>query len=146
MNLLTIEKYFSGTTTREEELALLHYFTSEKIDPELMQYQNYFRGLAHLTANPQTIIPEEAYESFTYTQKNYAYYIKRFVIPFVAAASVALLVIFSPFFYNTGDFVVINGKKYTDKKHIELAFQNSLENVKLDVKQIFDDYDHDLFN
>ena len=146
MNTQTIEKYFSGTTTREEELALLHYFNSENVAPELMQYQKYFCGLASLTAHSQTIIPEDEYESFNYTPKNYAYYIKRFIIPVAAAAAIAILVIFSPIFHNSSDFVVINGKRYTDKQHIELAFQSSLENVKLDVKQIFDDFDNDLFN
>jgi len=146
MNKLTIERYFSGNTTREEELALLHYFTSENVAPELMQYQNYFCGLANLTAHSKTIIPEEEYENFTYTQKSYAYYIKRLAIPFAAAAAIAFFVIFSPIFHNNSDFVVINGKKYTDKKHIELAFQSSLDNVKLDVKQILHDFDTDLFN
>jgi len=146
MNKSTIEKYFSGTTTREEEVALLHYFTSGNVAPEFMQYQKYFCGLASLTAHSQTIIPEEVYENFTVTSKNYVYYIKRLVIPFAAAASVALFILFSPIFHKNNDFVVINGKKYTDKKHIELAFQSSLENVKLDAKQIFDDFDNDLFN
>ena len=146
MNKSTIERYFSGTTTREEELALLHYFTSENVDPELIQYQNYFCGLANLTAHSHTIIPEEEYENFIYVPKNYSYYIKRLIIPFAAAASVTLWVIFSPIFHKTGDFVVIDGKKYTDKKHIELALQTSLENVKLNAKQIFDDFDDDLLN
>jgi len=146
MNKSTIEKYFSGETTKAEEREILHYFTSEKVDPEFIQYQKYFCGLANLTAHSQTIIPEEEYENFTDTPKNYTYYIKRFVIPFAAAASVALFVLFSPIFHKNNDFVVINGKKYTDKKHIELALQNSLENVKLDVQQIFDDFDDDLLN
>ena len=146
MNKSTIERYFAGTTTREEEHALLHYFSSEQVDPELIQYQKYFCGLENISAHSHTIIPEEEYEKFTYIHKNYSYYIKRYVIPFAAAASVALLLLFSPIFHKTGDFVLINGKKYTDKKHIELAFQTSLENVKLNAKQIFDDFDDDLFN
>ncbi|MCL2247363.1 MAG: hypothetical protein FWC10_09695 [Lentimicrobiaceae bacterium] len=146
MQKSTIESYFSGTTTREEEQELLRYFSSEKVDSELIQYQKYFRGLAKLTSNSHGIIPEEEYENFTSVSKNYAYYLKRLVIPAAAAASVVLFVLFSPIFNKNSSFVVINGKKYTDKKHIELVFNSSLENVKLDAKQIFDDFDVDLLN
>ena len=141
-----IENYFSGNTTKEEELEILQYFTSGKIDPELIQYQNYFLGLANLKTHSQSIIPKEDYENFPNSSKNHTYYIKRFGIAFAAAASVALLVLFSPFFRKNSDFVVINGKKYTDKKHIELALNSSLENVKLNVLQIFNDFDDDLLN
>jgi len=146
MNTQKIENYFSGGTTKEEEYEILQYFSSETIEPELIQYQKYFRSLAALKDRSQIIIPKEDYENFAETTKNRTYYIKRFGIAFAAAASVALFVIFSPFFYQNNTFVVINGKKYTDKKHIELAFATSLENVKLDVKQIFDDLDDDLLN
>jgi hypothetical protein len=146
MNKLTIKNYFSGKTTKEEEVQLLQYFSSEEIDTELIQYQNYFLGLADLKAHSQTIIPKEDYENFIETQKNYSFYLKRFGISLAAAASIALFVLFSPVFHKNNNFVVINGKKYTDKKHIELVFNSSLENVKLDVKQIFNDFDDDLLN
>jgi hypothetical protein len=142
----TIENYFSGKTTKEEEQQLLQYFSSETIDPELIQYQNYFLSLSDLKARSYHIIPKEKYENFTESSKNYSYYIKRIGIALAAAASVALFVLFSPIFHKNGDFVVINGKKYTDKKYIELVLQASLENVKLDPKQIFSDLDNDLFN
>ena len=141
-----IENYFSGNTTKEEELEIIQYFTSEKIDPELIQYQNYFLGLKNLKTHSQSIIPKEDYENFPNPSKNHIYYIKRFGLAFAAAASLALFVLFSPIFHKNNDFVLINGKKYTDKKHIELAFNSSLENVKLDVKQIFNDFDDDLLN
>jgi len=146
MNKQTIEKYFSGETTTAEELELLQYFTQEEIEPELLQYQNYFQGLAALKTDAKSIIPEEDYENFTGVSKNRFYYIKRFGISFAAAASVALLVFFFTNSHKNSDFVVINGKKYTDEKHIALAFHASLENVKLDIKNIFDDLDNDLFN
>jgi len=141
-----IENYFSGNTDREEELEILQYFTSEKIDPELIQYQNYFFGLADLKNHSSFIIPKEDYGNFQNSSKNHSYYIKRFGIALVAAASVALFVFFSPIFRKNSSFVVINGKKYTDKKHIELVLNYSLENVKLDAKQLFDDLDDDLLN
>ena len=141
-----IENYFSGNTTKEEELEILQYFASEKIDPELVQYQNYFLGLADLKNHSQSIIHREDYENFPHPSKNNTYYIKRVGLVFAAAASVALFVIFSPVFHKNSGFVVINGKKYTDKKHIELVLNHSIENVKLEVKQIFDDFDDDLLN
>ena len=146
MNTSTIEKYFSGETSKQEELEILQYFTSENIDPELIQYQNYFRSLANLKTHAKSIIPDEDYENFTPSLKTTQYYIKRFGIIFAVAASVALFLMFFPFIHKNNNFVVINGKKYTDEKHIELAFHTSLENVKLDVKQMFDDLDNDLFN
>jgi hypothetical protein len=146
MTKSTIEKYFSGETTREEEIEILHYFTSEKIDSEFTQYQNYFCGLADLKKHSQFIIPEEDYENFTVSSKNHSYYIKRLGISLAVAASVALLLLFFPNLHKNNDFVVINGKKYTDEKHIALALHTSLENVKLDAKNIFDELDNDLFN
>ena len=146
MNKPKIENYFSGKTTKEEELELLQYFSSKNIEPELLPYQKYFLGLADLKNHSQSIIQKEDYEDFTESPKNTAYYIKRFGITFATAASVALLVLFSPFFHKNKDYVVINGKKYTDTKHLELALHTSLENVKLDAQQIFNDLDNDLFN
>ena len=146
MNKPLIEKYFSGETSKQEELEILKYFTSENIAPELIQYQNYFRSLANLKTHSKSIIPDEDYENFTPSLKTLQYYIKRFGITFAVAASVALFLMFFPFIHKNNNFVVINGKKYTDEKHIELAFHTSLENVKLDAKQMFDDLDNDLFN
>jgi hypothetical protein len=146
MNRSTIEKYFSGETTREEEVKLLQYFTSKEINPEHIQYQNYFWGLAKLKDQSQCIIPKEAYEDFTLSSKNHTYYIKRFGMAMAVAASVALLLLLFPVFQRNNDFVVINGKKYTDRKHIELVLNRSLENVKLDAKQIFNDLDDNLLN
>jgi len=70
----------------------------------------------------------------------------RIGVAFAVTASIALFVIFSPFLFKKNDFVVINGKKYTDEKHIEMVLHTSLENVKLDMKQIFDDFEDDLLN
>jgi len=146
MNKLTIEKYFSGETTKEEETAILQYFSSAEIDTQLIQYQNYFRGLANLKNQSENIIPKEAYEDFTPSSTNHTYYIKRFGMAMAVAASFALLLLFFPSLYKSSNFVVINGKKFTDKKHIALALHTSLENVKLDAKQIFDDFDDNLLN
>ena len=141
-----IEKYFSGETSKEEEFKILQYFTSKNIDPELIQYQNYFCGLTELKIHSTSIIPEENYENSTISSKHTQYYIKRFGIALAVAASVALFLLFFPFLQKKNNFVVINGKKYTDEKHLEMALHTSLENVKLDIKQIFDDFDNDLFN
>ncbi|MCL1968643.1 MAG: hypothetical protein FWF65_03650 [Bacteroidetes bacterium] len=146
MNTQTIEKYFSGETTKAEEIEILQYFSSKEIDPELIQYQNYFRGLADLKNRSKNIISKEAYEDFTPSLTNHTYYIKRFGMAMAVAASFALLLLLFPLLHKNNDFVVINGKKYTDKKHIELVLNHSLENVKLDVKQIFDGFDNDLLN
>jgi hypothetical protein len=142
MNKSTIEKYFSGETSKKEELEILQYFTSENIAPELTQYQDYFRSLAALKTHANSVIPEDNYDNVDTS----AFYIKRFGVALAVAASVALFLLFFPFFHKNDNFVVINGKKYTDEKRIELAFHASLENVKLDMKHMFDDFDSDLFN
>jgi hypothetical protein len=141
MNTSQIEKYFLGETSVKEELEIIQYFTSKNIDTEFIQYQNYFRSLAELKTHSNTIIPKEIYENFTPASKNHTYYIKRWAVALAVAASVALLLLLFPSLYKSSDFVVINGKKFTDKKHIELALTASLDNVKLDVKQIFDEFD-----
>jgi hypothetical protein len=146
MNKPTIEKYFLGETSVEEETTILQYFSFEKIDPEFLQYQDYFLGLAKLQTDSKLIIPKEDYENVAHSSKIYTYYIKRFGIALAVAASVALFILFLPFLQKNTDFVIINGKKYTDEKQIHLALQASLENVKIDVKQMFDELDNDLFN
>jgi hypothetical protein len=146
MNKSKIEKYFSGETSGEEESELLQYFSSEEIAPEHIQYQSYFLGLANLKTNSKLIIPQGEYEKVTYSSKTYTYYLKRFGVSLAVAASIALFILFLPFLHRNQNFVVINGKKYTDEKQIHLALQASLENVKIDVKQIFNELDNDLFN
>jgi len=144
MTKSTIEKYFSGETSHQEEQEILQYFLSENIDPELKEYQNYFNGLSQLKVNARFIIPKENYKTFAPTAKNTTYYIKRFGIALAVAASFALLILLFPFWNKNTDFVVINGKKHTDKEHMELALHTSLDNVKLDVKQMFNNFDDDL--
>jgi len=146
MNTQIIENYFSGKTTKEDELELIHYFSSENIDSELIPHQKYFLGLAELKNNRSRIIPEEEYEFFTPSSKNHIYSIKRWGIAVAVAASLALLLMLFPKMNSNKGYVVINGKKFTDEKHIALAFNTALENVKLDTKQIFNDFDEDLFN
>ncbi|MDR0206644.1 MAG: hypothetical protein LBI45_05250 [Bacteroidales bacterium] len=146
MNKQRIENYFSGTTTHKEELEIIHYFSSENIDSELILYQKYFLGLEELKTNIARIIPKEEYENFAPSSKNHTYSIKRWVVVMAVAASLTLLLMFFPNINSNKGYVVINGKKYTDEKHIALAFNTALENVKLDTKQIFNDYDDDLFN
>jgi hypothetical protein len=136
-----IEKYFSAETTNAEELEIIQYFSSENIDPELIQYQKYFLGLAALKNHANNIIPQETYENFTVSSKNHTYYIKRWGVALAVAASIALFILFLPLFNKYQDFVIINGKKYTDEKQIHLALQTSLENVKIDVRQMFEGLD-----
>jgi len=111
-----------------------------------MPYQPYFLGLYDLKTDSQSIIPEEDYENFTPSLRNREFYLKRLGISLAVAASIALFFVFFPLMSKNDGFVVINGKKYTDKTHIELALHTSLTNVKLDVQQLFDELDNDLLN
>ena len=54
-----IEKYFNGETSNKEEQEIYNYFLAGNIDPELKEYEKYFRGMASLKTHAKEIAMEE---------------------------------------------------------------------------------------
>jgi len=126
-----IEKYYEGATSSAEEKELVAYFSSKNVSAELRGEQSYFQALGELK-NRQTADKKQIYSLI----KRYS--LANFARITTVAASVALLVVGGVYLQATPkNYVIIDGKKYTDKEKIEQVFFTSMQNVKQNSQEIF---------
>ena len=155
-----VEKYFNGLTTNKEEQEIYNYFLAGNTDPELKEYERYFRGMAALRAHAREIamdeevkrvmamdsdeirknIPPDVLEMIKNIGKETASQarnggrkltlVKRIGIALAVAASIALLILLFPFWNTSNDFVVMSGKRHIDDKRLDLALHSSLNDLK----------------
>ena len=164
-----IEKYFAGKTSNEEEQEILQYFLSDSIDPELEQDKDYFLGLAYLKAHAKEIIPEA---DFTFNEDDTVEEIlrridkieiypsrrrflglrvkpammKRIAIALAVAASFALLIMLFPFWNTDPSFAVLCGNTYHNNKQVKGTLLASLEDVRFETEQMFNNSDNNFYN
>ncbi|MDR1113078.1 MAG: hypothetical protein LBL18_04880 [Bacteroidales bacterium] len=133
---LLIERYFEGLTTTAEETQLRHYFQQAQIADNLLIYKPLFVALSDLREMPQPLIhlPKTA-------KKNH--FTSRLKIVSIASGFAAALIIgFFALFYEstTANYVMIDGRKYTDKTLIMHNFEQSLDNVKIDMNDMLSEF------
>ena len=143
-----INQYFEGNTSSKEEKILRDYFQEEHIDEDLLEYRSLFQAFADLSAQSELL---ETDFSYIDNQKNISIKPKSRIIKYfrigataivgVAACIVLFFITYHP--QTTDTFVIINGKKYTDKASVQHAFETSLENVRIDMGDVFSDL-HDI--
>ena len=159
-----IEKYFNGETSNREEQKIIMYFLSLDIDPELKKYQNYFIGLFQLKAeakygaSKKELIRQCGLESSSADPKSHVIagqarndgwrlsMVKRIGIALAVAASIALLILFFPFWHKSDSFIVLCGNEYSNENQVEGALLASLEDVRFEKKQMFNGSNNDLIN
>jgi len=206
-----IEKYFNGETSNAEEKEIYNYFLSGNIDPELKEYERYFRGMAALKTHAKEIamdeevkrvmamdsdeirknIPPDVMEMIKKISKEMAdnifpeteteteeiceeiplqkfegvpegrgslyphqaridgwrlSLVKRIGIALAVAASIALLILFFPFWHKSDSFIVLCGNEYSNENQVEGALLASLEDVRFEKKQMFNGSNNDLIN
>ena len=145
-----INKYFEGDTTCEEERILKNYFTHEDIDSRLIQFKSLFTALDYVHNNSD-IFPEDKNDHILdsslkgerqrRTDRSVKLWV--YVLSGIAACFVFLVLFFSDNVVSESSetYVMIDGIKYTDVIHIEEAFNNSIENVRIDMLDIFEDFE-----
>ena len=134
-----LEQYFEGNTSAEEEAMLRRFFTSEDIPENLAMYKPLFAyfddEMRNNDATSKTqeitreIRPKSANKPTHKTNRKFVLWISG------VAACAAILV--GMFFFTPqsgkctgeGDYVIINGRCYTDAKTIRSATLNTLREM-----------------
>lgn len=139
-----LERYFEGETSREEEQILREYFLKESVDSEFLPYKALFASLGKLTGNSLLLKDEfldfeennKIIETPFHTHKHTKnFYRMGITLAGVAASLILLFFLFKPGM--PANYVMINGVKYTDKETVSKTLETSVENVRLDLKEMF---------
>ena len=131
---IMLEKYWKGETSIAEEKALRHYFSTDKVDPELMPYKELFvyykvSKETELTASVPIFLDQPT------TKDAKVVKLKRFSLWRSVAAAVLLLISFS-IIYNTFNQPTKEERlaKYWAEKEIKnpvLAYQKTKAALQL---------------
>lgn len=139
-----IEKYFDGNTSNLEESILLDYFQKARIPIELEQYRPFFYNLELLSHNPELLYEDQKYifeeNELLSENKTYTKVTGRIISTILTGIAACLIFFFIVHHSNKSEnFVVIDGVKYKDEKHIKNAFETTIENVKIEMGEVFFD-------
>ncbi|MDD2437587.1 MAG: hypothetical protein PHG27_01460 [Massilibacteroides sp.] len=127
-----LEKYFAGETSMEEEKELRQFFSSETVSPHLSAYKPLFAYFdEEIARRVKPVVPVRNNKR-----------IARYFLYGVAAASLVVLGvrgIYTSFetYYCSGNYVVINGRCYTDDHKIRSMALNALREVATPVEAYF---------
>lgn len=142
-----IKYYFEGETSSKEEQLLQEYFLQEDIDGDFLQYRPLFNAIGNLAEQPELMGIDTSFidnSNNTITTKASVFKKHFRIAASVIAGIAACVVLFFMTYHPLSDtFVVIDGKKYTDKAKIQTAFDASIENVRIDLEDVFSDL-HDV--
>jgi hypothetical protein len=125
-----VDKYFDGKTSCREERSLIEYFSQKKVDKSIQNCQNYFVALGRLQEQnrKEEIIHEKR-------RRNHFLSARHSLFAATVAASIAAIVLMTVFL-NQNDhsgYVIIDGVKHYDQKNMEIVFEKSIQNVKIDM-------------
>lgn len=133
-----LNKYFEGETTCEEERELRSYFTEEQSIPEqLKMYRSFFTSLdAEVKAHHDTGIKEKKAKRTSPSLHRLFY-----TLGTIAAGVILLIGISTLYQYLSPpptDYVIINGKRYTDGKLIREQALSALQDVSMSQEDVLD--------
>jgi len=140
-----ILQYFEGNTSAEDEKILRDYFLQEDIDEDFRSYRPLFTAWNDLSNQPEQLKIDD---SFVENQNN-IYLIEKskirkyLRISATAIAGIAACILLFFMTYHpqpTTTFVIIDGVKYTDDAIVKNAFDASIENVRIDMEDVFSDF------
>ncbi len=117
-----LDKYFEGETSCEEEQWIRHYFSEEEVPEHLLCYKPMF------TYFENEIAREQARNKFIPRRKRAIY-----TLSGIAACAIIVVAV-STFLHSSNDsfkknYVVINGKCYTDEATIKAYAKASFQEV-----------------
>ncbi len=120
-----LERYFEGTTSCEEEKELRRFFSGKNVPEHLEIYSSFFVSL--------DMESKEFHRKQTRTKSNFR---QRVMYSMVGIAAGLLLIIgVSQIFQNNQsvqqDYVIINGKKYTDAKIVREQALDAFNDMKM---------------
>lgn len=130
-----IDRYFEGETTAADEQMLRDYFANEDIPQEMMMFAPLFEFISNesLALNVLNVIKKEEKSKvlrITPLLKNYR------IIASIAAVLIIAIVMVTQTgkeqTINTGSYVWVNGKQYTDPETVMKYAETSFGNIKTD--------------
>ena len=132
-----LEQYFEGQTSAEEEATLRRFFTSGVVPENLTMYKPLFSYFNDEIMKTKATSRSENEDIEQYENRNRQIQTrKRFVLWLSGAAACAAILIGIFFFEpqskkctDEGDYVIIDGRCYTDAKTIRSATLNSLREI-----------------
>jgi len=128
-----LEKYFAGSSSLTEEKELKTYFTSQDVKPEHEKYVHIFRAYEK---EKNATYPQNA----TYTIKRISFK-RRFMYTVSGIAAACLLVITVVRFQaNTGDYMILKGKRINDPEKAREYANAKLEKSLSVVQRSLDAY------
>ncbi len=139
------KKYFEGETTREEELALYEYFCQESLPERFQDEQSFFLSLGRLGHYKQFLEDDLQKKIEKQIQKPKQQGLK-YIVTFgsaIAGIAASLLIVFllgKP--VKERSYVMIDGVKYTDEKMIQQTINESFDNVKMEMEDLFSSFDY----
>lgn len=124
-----LDKYFEGETSCEEERELRRFFTEEEVPEHLQTYRPLF---AYLNREATSTTEPEKPRKEPSSGKRLRFYRAFYAISGIAAGLLLLLGVAKIIFPLSGapeNYVIIDGRRYTDEKLVEAKALEALQNV-----------------
>ncbi|RGM44570.1 MULTISPECIES: hypothetical protein [Bacteroides] len=132
-----LNRYFEGETSCEEERELRRFFTEDQVPEDLETYRPLFVCLDQEAKIHQSLRNEVKETNKYFSPKHRLYYIIGSV-----AAGILLLIGITDLCQNTwtvpSDYVIINGKRYTDAKTIREQALSAFQDVQMNQDEVLD--------
>ena len=131
-----LNKYFEGETSCEEEQWIRNYFSNEKVPEHLLCYKSMFAYFDNEITTEQVKKTEQVNKRAIPRRKKLVYTLSGI------AACVVMAIGISTFLQQSDDsckrnYVVINGKCYTDEATIKAYANASLQEVATSKDEVF---------
>lgn len=134
-----LNKYFEGETSCEEERELRRYFTEEEVPEHLQMYRPLFACLDKEAKAYQS--PPEKSENKKVKTEHLIPRRLYYTIGSIAAGVLVLIGIanlYQQITVTPTDYVVINGKRYTDAKTIREQALSAFQDVSMSQEEVLD--------
>ena len=144
-----LELYFEGQTSAEEEATLRRFFTSADVPDNLAMYKPLFAYFENEISTLKTTskTPEITLEIQPESGNKPAQQTSRKFVMWLSSAAACAAILVGVFFTNKqsnkctgeGDYVIIDGRCYTDAKTIRSATLNTLREISEDDEDFAED-------
>lgn len=132
-----LNKYFEGETSCDEERDLRRFFTEKQVPEDLEMYRPLFVCLDEEAKAHQSHQHEVKEVNKQLSYRRHLYYIMGSI-----AAGLLLLIGVANLYQNVwtapSDYVIINGKRYTDAKTIREQALSAFQDVQMSQDEVLD--------
>jgi len=132
-----VEQYFEGQTSAEEEATLRRFFTSGYVPENLAMYKPLFTFFDDEIKKIEETSHSENEDVEQYENRNWQIRTKKRFVFWLSGTAACAAILIGIFFFESpsqkcpgeGDYVIIDGRCYTDAKTIRSATLNSLREI-----------------